>query len=58
MVDGKFRPQIHELGVDESGTRKLEITIDLGEPGDKAVQVRLWVNLQPSCTCVNILDIA
>lgn len=58
MVDGKFRPQIHELGVDQSGTRKLEITIDLGEPGDKAVQVRLWVNLQTSCARVNIPNIA
>jgi len=39
MVDGKFRPQVHELGVDETGSRKLEISVDLGEPGDKAVQV-------------------
>ena len=47
MVDGKFRPQIHDLVLDGNGARKLEITIDLGEPGEKAVQVRHVTAVQP-----------
>ena len=39
MVDGKARPQKFPLGLHESGERKLELTLDVGEPGDHAVQV-------------------
>ena len=39
MVNGKFRPQTFPLGLRESGERKLELTVDVGDPGDHAVQV-------------------
>ena len=40
MIDGKFRPQGIHLGLHENGERKLEITVDVGEPGLHAVQIR------------------
>ena len=40
MVDGKYRPQSIPLGLTENGERKLEITLDVGEIGDHALQIR------------------
>ena len=40
MIDGKFRPQSIMLGLDENHARKLELTVDLGEPGLHAIQIR------------------
>ena len=40
MIDGKFRPQSIILGLDENHARKLELTVDLGEPGLHAIQIR------------------
>jgi hypothetical protein len=40
MVDGRFRPHSFLLGLRENGERKLEITIDVGEWGDHAIQIR------------------
>ncbi len=38
-MDGKFRPQTFPLGLHENGERKLELTVDVGEPGERALQV-------------------